>query len=148
MIFSKACEYGIRAAVYIAARSLDNKRSSLKAISNEINSPEAFTAKILQLLAKSGIVVSAKGPAGGFEVDVKKMNRVRLVDIVYSIDGGFNDNICVLGLRNCSQKHPCPVHDQYKHIKSNIRAMLNDTTLLEMSTGIREGTTCLRLKRA
>jgi Rrf2 family transcriptional regulator, iron-sulfur cluster assembly transcription factor len=143
MIFSKACEYGIRATVYIALNSLDEKRSSLRDISAEIGSPEAFTAKILQSLVKGGIINSIKGATGGFEVEPKKMNRVRLEDIVMAIDGGFNDKICVLGLKECSQKHPCPVHDKYKHIKSDLKSMLRKTTLREMSEGLKEGLTCL-----
>jgi Rrf2 family transcriptional regulator, iron-sulfur cluster assembly transcription factor len=143
MIFSKACEYGIRAAIYIAVNSLDDKRSSLKDIASEIGSPEAYTAKILQQLVKGGIIESVKGASGGFEIDSKTLNRIRLEDIVISIDGGFDETICVLGLKECSQKHPCPVHDKYKHIKSDLRSMLQNTTLREMSAGLKSGLTCL-----
>jgi Rrf2 family iron-sulfur cluster assembly transcriptional regulator len=53
MIFSKACEYGIRATIYVAQQtSINGKRCNLKDISKEIDSPEAFTAKILQKLVK------------------------------------------------------------------------------------------------
>ncbi len=143
MIFSKACEYGIRASAYIALRSLDKKRASLKDISLEVGSPEAYTAKILQMLVRGGIIKSIKGAAGGFEIESKKMDRIKIEDIVLAIDGGFNDKICVLGLKECSQKHPCPVHHKYKHIKSDLKAMLQNTSLQEMSTGLKEGHTCL-----
>ena len=73
MIFSKACEYGIRASIYIAQQSLNDERASLKDISREIGSPEAFTAKILQTLVKNKIIDSIKGSHGGFEVKVKNM---------------------------------------------------------------------------
>ena len=52
-MFSKACEYGIRATLFIATRSLDRARVSLKEIASEIEGPEAFTAKILQQLAQN-----------------------------------------------------------------------------------------------
>jgi Rrf2 family transcriptional regulator, iron-sulfur cluster assembly transcription factor len=143
MIFSKACEYGIRATIYVALHSLDNGRANLKGISSEIKSPEAYTAKILQLLVKNNIILSVKGSMGGFEVDKKRMNRIMLEDIVYAIDGGFKENTCVLGLKACSQKHPCPVHDKYKHIKSDLKSMLQNTSLYEMSVSIKEGHTCL-----
>jgi Rrf2 family transcriptional regulator, iron-sulfur cluster assembly transcription factor len=144
MIFSKACEYGIRAAIYISVNSLENKRTSLKDISFEIGSPEAYTAKILQMLVKGGIIISIKGATGGFEVDPKKVNRIMLEDIVAAIDGGFNDKICVLGMKECSQKNPCPVHDKFKHIKSDLKSMLQNTTLLEMSESLQEGYSCLK----
>jgi Rrf2 family transcriptional regulator, iron-sulfur cluster assembly transcription factor len=145
MIFSKACEYGIRATIYIALQSIDDKRASLKDISSEIGSPEAYTAKILQMLVKSNVISSVKGSMGGFIVDKVRMNRIMLEDIVTAIDGGFNDKICVLGLKECSQKNPCPVHDKYKHIKSNLKSMLQNTSLYEMSYGLKEGLTCLNI---
>lgn len=125
MIFSKACEYGIRATLHIALQSLEGERASLRDISAEISSPEAYTSKILQQLVKKGIITSVKGAAGGFTIESRKMNRVMLGDIVAAIDGKFNNDTCVLGMKACSQKHPCPVHDQYKHIKSGIRSMID-----------------------
>jgi Rrf2 family iron-sulfur cluster assembly transcriptional regulator len=144
MIFSKACEYGIKATVYIALKSMHNERASLKDIAAEIESPEAYTAKILQLLTKSNIIYSIKGAQGGFEIDLKNMNRLLLEDIVTAIDGGFNDKQCVLGLKACSQKNPCPVHDKYKFIKSNLRSMLENTSIYEMASSLHTGHTCLK----
>ena len=144
MIFSKACEYGIRATIYIALQSLEGNRANLKDISSEIESPEAYTAKILQMLVKHKIITSVKGAMGGFEIDKKQMNKIRLEDIVIAIDGGFSDKICVLGLKICSQKHPCPVHDKYKYIKSDLISMLQNTSLQEMTSGLKEGLTCLK----
>ncbi|MGB0369618.1 MAG: RrF2 family transcriptional regulator, partial [Flavobacteriales bacterium] len=63
-MFSKACEYGIRATLFIAQNAAESNRVSLKEISKKINSPEAFTAKILQQLARNKIIVSYKGPHG------------------------------------------------------------------------------------
>ncbi len=48
MMFSKACEYGIRAAVYVTLQSLEGRRVSVSEIGEEIDAPVAFTAKILQ----------------------------------------------------------------------------------------------------
>ena len=57
-MFSKACEYGIRATLYIAMNSLEDKRVSLRNIAGKIDSPEAFTAKILQQLVHHHIIHS------------------------------------------------------------------------------------------
>lgn len=143
MIFSKACEYGIKATLHIARSSMDGERASLKEIASEIGSPEAYTSKILQQLVRKNIIVSVKGASGGFIVDPRKLNRLMLEDIVTAIDGSFNENLCVLGMKSCSQKHPCPVHNQYKHIKSDIRAMLENTSLFEMCMELKQGHTCL-----
>lgn len=145
MIFSKACEYGIRATIYIALQSLNDSRASLKDISAEIGSPEAFTAKILQQLVRNNIITSVKGATGGFEIGLKQMNRIRLEEIILAIDENFTYKTCVLGLKECSEKNPCPVHNKFKHIKADLKLMLQDTTIFEMSTGLKEGLTCLKL---
>jgi Rrf2 family iron-sulfur cluster assembly transcriptional regulator len=144
MIFSKACEYGIKAAIYIAEQSINGTRASLKSISKEINSPEAFTAKILQTLVRNGIINSVKGSTGGFEADVKKIKNIKLIEIVIAIDGDLHETKCVLGLNQCSELHPCPVHNKYKHIKKDILLMLKKTSLAEMSNSVIEGLSCLK----
>lgn len=145
MIFSKACEYGIRAAIYIAQQSLNEQRASLKDISKEIDSPEAFTAKILQMLVKSKIIDSIKGSHGGFEIKVKNLPKIKLSDLVIAIDGELKDKICVLGLKKCSEVNPCPVHHKFKHIKKDLLEMMASSNLLEMSMGINKGLTWLKI---
>ncbi|MCB0485648.1 MAG: Rrf2 family transcriptional regulator, partial [Flavobacteriaceae bacterium] len=65
-MFSKACEYAIRATLYISIKSIEGSRLGIKEIAKEIDSPEPFTAKILQTLSREGIISSIKGPNGGF----------------------------------------------------------------------------------
>ncbi len=144
MIFSKACEYGIKAAIYVAEQSINGNRASLKGISKEIDSPEAFTAKILQTLVKNNIINSVKGSTGGFEADLKKIKKIKLIEIVIAIDGSLHEGKCVLGLSKCSEISPCPVHNKYKHIKKDILEMLEKTTLAGMSNSVIEGLSCLK----
>ena len=58
-MFSKACEYGIKASVYIIDSSLKNKKVSMKEVAKAIDSPEAYTSKILQQLTRSNITSAA-----------------------------------------------------------------------------------------
>ena len=143
-MFSKACEYGIKATIYIALQSNLDKRVSLKEIAKEIDSPEAFTAKILQQLAKNNIIESVKGPAGGFEIEKRKMVKISLSQVVSAIDGDSIYKGCGLGLKECSEKKPCPVHDKFKIIRNELKQMLESTNLLELSLGLQEGLTFLR----
>jgi Rrf2 family protein len=98
-MFSKACEYAIRATIYIGEQSLHQHRVGLKEISAAVDSPEAFTAKILQQLVRSGIVESVKGPNGGFEMTERSMEKVRLSHVVAAIDGESVYKGCGLGVR-------------------------------------------------
>ncbi|MCP4977854.1 MAG: Rrf2 family transcriptional regulator [Maribacter sp.] len=143
-MFSKACEYGIRASTYIALQSHEGKRASLKDIARETDSPVAFTAKILQQLSKNKIIDSVQGAAGGFEIVKSKINHIKLSEIVYAIDG---DNVymgCGLGLEKCNANKPCPVHDKFVAIRDDLRDMLENTTLYEMTSGLEVGLTYLK----
>jgi Rrf2 family protein len=142
-MFSKACEYAIRATIYIAVQSNQNLRVGLKDIAKEIDSPEAYTAKILQQLAKNNIIDSLKGPNGGFQIDKKEMTKIKLSQIVLAIDGDAIYKGCGLGFKNCSEKQPCPVHDKFKLIREELKKMLENTTVSELSLGLTKGLTFL-----
>lgn len=144
MIFSKACEYGIRATMYVSLNSLENKRVSLKDISREIDSPEAFTAKVLQQLSRSGIINSLKGPTGGFFIDKPTMQKTNLSHVVYAIEGASFFKGCGLGLKECSEKRPCPLHSRFKIIREELRVSLENTNLYDLSLGVKEGLTFLK----
>jgi len=143
-MFSKACEYGIRAAVYVAVQSIEERRVNLKEIAKAIESPEAFTAKILQQLVKNNIVNSVKGPSGGFEIDKTQLWQIKLSQIVSAIDGDSIYMGCGLGLKECDEKKPCPVHEKFKDIRDGLKDMLETTSLEELSMGMKGGLTFLK----
>ena len=143
-MFSKTCEYGIRAAIFIAAESYQDKRVGLKDIAQKIDSPEAFTAKILQILARNKIVNSIKGVGGGFEIPKKKMKKIKLTQIVKAIDGDVVFTGCGLGLSKCSDEHPCPAHFKFESIRTALATMLENTNLEELALGVVSGETFLR----
>ncbi len=143
-MFSKACEYAIRATIYIAQQSLEDKRVSLKAISNEIDSPVAFTAKILQQLTRNKIVTSVMGPTGGFQMDKDRIDEVKLSKVVDTIDGDSIYRGCGLGLKECDASRPCPVHDRFAKIRDDLQKMLVSTSIFELATGLDVGLTFLK----
>ncbi len=143
-MFSKACEYGIKSAIYIAEQSLLNKKVSLRDISKAIESPEAYTSKILQQLVRSSIIHSEKGPTGGFSIEVKSLEKVKLCAIVSAIDGDEVYMGCGLGLKQCNEKKPCPVHYQFKSIRENLKQMLESTTVKSLALDLEKGKTFLK----
>ncbi|WP_127025219.1 RrF2 family transcriptional regulator [Flagellimonas beolgyonensis] len=143
-MFSKACEYGIRAAVYIALQSLEGRRVSVNEIAEEIDSPIAFTAKILQQLSRNNVIHSVKGPTGGFEIERTDMETVKLNLIVKAIDGDQIYVGCGLGLKECDADKPCPLHDKFVDIRTDLRHMLESTSLYELATGLEVGLTYLK----
>lgn len=144
-MFSKACEYAIKASIFIAISSYNNKKVSPKEISEEIDSPKAFTAKILQELAKNEIIKSTKGPYGGFEIDKNKISSIKLSQVVKAIDGDSIFKGCGLGLEACDEDHPCPVHDKFKIVRTELRDMLENTNLEQLALNIKTGGSFLKI---
>lgn len=142
-MFSKACEYAIRATIYIAEQSNMGKRVSLKDIAASIDSPEAFTAKILQQLSRAEIIDSVKGPTGGFSIEKKKAHQLKIGKIVLAIDGDSIYKGCGLGFKECSEKRPCPVHHKFKKVRDELRHMLETTSIYELSKELEKGLTFL-----
>jgi len=124
-MFSKSCEYGLRAVLFVGDKTSDNKKVSLTDIALGIDSPQAFTAKVLQQLTKNKIVSSVKGPYGGFFIDEECMNTILLSDVVNIFEGRLTYDGCGLGLSKCDSKSPCPLHFQFVEIRKNLKKMLN-----------------------
>ena len=143
-MFSKACEYGIRASIYIAEQSLLERKVSLIEVASAIESPTAYTSKILQLLSRNFIINSDKGPTGGFSMDKKELDKIKLSDIVFTIDGDSIYNGCGLGLKQCNEAMPCPVHNQFKLIRNDLKKMLEKTTVKALALDYEKGLTFLK----
>lgn len=142
-MFSKACEHGIKAMLYIAVQSQQAKRVKMGEISEKIGTPEAYTAKILGELVKHQVVESLKGPYGGFYLDPAKQKNIKISEIVKAIDG---DNIyrgCGLGLTECNAASPCPMHDKFVVVRGQLKSMLENTSIKELAEGLESGKTIL-----
>ena len=142
-MISKACKYGIRAAVFVASQTGDNKKFNVKEIAREVDAPEAFTAKILQVLNKHRIITSLKGPYGGFYIEEFQLEQP-ILNIVHAIDGMAVFKECGLGLKQCSEKHPCPMHDKFKIARETLLNVFQQTTIRQLVTELKEGTSFIK----
>ena len=127
VIFSKKCEYGLQAVLFLAAKSIGDIVSADE-IAKKLTIPKEFVSKILQSLTESGLVSSKKGKAGGFSL-AKEPSKIRLIDIVAAIDGLGIFNTCVLGFPHCSPDHPCPLHEKWGTLRTSAYNMLTEQTL-------------------
>lgn len=136
MFFSKTCEYAIKTMIYLKAEHREGKRLGLKDISSHINSPEPFTAKILQQLVRHDLIDSVRGPHGGFSI--KDPNaQLSLLHIVTAIDGDGIIRKCVLGLDECSAEHPCAVHDEFVVVRDHLASILANTSVKTVADGVK-----------
>ncbi|TVR87259.1 MAG: Rrf2 family transcriptional regulator [Saprospirales bacterium] len=137
-MFSKACEYSLRAVIYLATRPPKSRRVRLQEIADAIESPVAFTAKLLQELVRKDVLVSIKGPNGGFEL-AGEGDEITLYQVVRAIDGKKLFEKCAIGLKECSASHPCPVHKEFVEIRDKLTTVLKSTTVNKAAGSIGKG---------
>lgn len=143
-MFSKSCEYGIRASIYIAKNSLKSRKVSLREVADHTDAPPAFMAKVLQRLTKSNIMSSSKGPNGGFYFPTENIEKVSLLNIIISMDGdGIFEN-CTLGLRKCDGQKPCPMHFKFIKIRDEMKETFSLTSLKSLAEEVSDGVTFLK----
>lgn len=138
MILSKACTYGVLAALYVtreASRSKDFV--SIGRMSKELNISFHFLTKILQQLTAAGIMVSMKGPKGGVAMKTDP-HKISLADVVVAIDGVGLFADCLLGLPGCGEEKPCPLHEDWAGIRDRLFQTFRDKSLAETAHRIDE----------
>jgi Rrf2 family protein len=129
--------------VYVATKADKGVKLNVKDIAREVDAPEAFTAKILQILNKHRIITSLKGPYGGFYIEDYQLSQP-VINIVNAIDGTSVFWECGLGLKKCSETHPCPMHHKFKAARDSLRDIFQHTTLGQLATEINEGTAFIK----
>lgn len=138
-MLSNTCKYALRALIYLGKFSEENSRIGIKKISEDLSLSSPFLGKILQNLVKQKLLVSTKGPNGGFGL-AKKPTDITLWDIVTKVDGEEFFTNCLISLEPCISHDPnrplCPVHSQYDKLRKEICTFYKDTTLEIISADI------------
>jgi len=121
MIYSRSAEYAIRSFVYLA-RIPDGKFAMARHIAEEEKIPAHFLAKILQELARKGLLRSNKGPSGGFSLRIPA-SQIKLLDLVEALDGrALADSL----------NHGPWILDSWKDLHSRIMDYLECNTIADV----------------
>ncbi|MGA8766990.1 MAG: Rrf2 family transcriptional regulator [Candidatus Acidiferrales bacterium] len=134
MIYSKPCEYAIRALVFLA-RFPDRGAVQGVEIAKAEGLPAPVLGKVLQELVRKGLLESRRGPGGGFRL-ARNPQLITLRDVVAAIDGLDQFAECAVGLEGCSDNSPCPLHDTWKGLRTQLMTYLETTTLDDMATAV------------
>lgn len=137
-MLTKTSEYALRSIVYVAMQSAAGKNIGIKEIAKELELPLHFIGKILQDLVRKNIIASAKGPNGGFYLN-KPASALSIMDVVSVIDGVEAFRRCGLGLKNCSDTHPCPLHQDFKIYRDGLAKLFSTKTIQDLVQDIRNG---------
>ncbi len=133
----KTTEYAIRALVYIYLRNMAGERPGFREIAEKISAPSEFTGKVVQTLAKSGIIQSMKGPGGGFsfaDMDAP----VTLMQVINYFEGVEFFHKCVFGLSGCTKSSPCPLHNEYAPVREKLSRIASESTIQLLASRIKK----------
>ncbi len=127
---SKTGEYALRAVVYIVT---EGKGASMRAneIAKALGVPANYLSKTLHQLARAGILSSERGPRGGFRL-ASSPEDLSLADVLEPLDPTWIECGCLLGLRRCSDRNSCPLHERWKKVREPICQFFRETTLADV----------------
>jgi len=131
MLFSRSSEYAIRAFLYLSDQD-QGKLVMARQIAEDAGLPSHFLAKLLQQLARKGLVKSNKGPSGGFALGMPPKD-ICLLDIIEAVDGLEDLNRCPIGHTKCNDHNGCPMHHGWESVHSRIVDYLEQTSLADVS---------------
>lgn len=137
-MFSASCHYALQAMFYIALHSSNERNIDLGEIAEEKKIPKHFLSKILQMLVKHKLLLSMRGPSGGFRLN-KPPEEINLLKIVEIIDGLEIFNQCGIEHKPCDPANPCPIHDEYSAHRECVYELFKSKTLESFADDLENG---------
>ena len=133
MIYSKTCEYAIRALSCFEAHGPAGAMS-VEDVSRQTKVPKAYVAKIFQALVKSRILASRRGPGGGFSLRMPAKD-LTVLRVMQALDDPAASPFvrCVMGLHECNDRNPCPLHEVWSAAKENILTCVSKCTVSDLA---------------
>lgn len=131
---SEAFTLGLHAACYLAG--LEEGRASTREMARYLGVSEAHLAKVLQRLARAGILKSARGPGGGFRLG-RRGSEISLMDIYESLEGPFSPTTCLLGRESCLGRS-CVLEELLRSVDEHFESYLRMTDLDMAGAMLRE----------
>src|SRR5437588_12613255 len=131
---TKKADYGLIALKHLAeaaARDGRNSAVSAKDIADAYAIPQEALAKILQRLAKSGLLVSHHGTNGGYAL-ARAAKYITAFEVIKAIDGPLFITSCSTHKGECVQSTKCNVKEPLKKVNDSIHAVLNKITIADM----------------
>jgi len=128
---TRAGEYGVRCALYLALQPADEE-TSRRQVSEAMRIPLPFLGKIAQQLAHAGIIHITKGAKGGYRL-AKPAENISLLEVVEAVEGPVNLNLCLLRHDSCERTHFCPVHEVWQEAQECLRKTLGKADLASLA---------------
>jgi len=130
MQLTRAADYAVRVMIHLASQP-EAAFVSKTLLAKAADAPESFLAKILQSLARAGLIQVRRGVVGGFSLRPRGA-QASLLDVVEAIDGPIALNICLTSGFACQRETTCPAHQVWLRAQSAMLAVLQEAKLAEM----------------
>jgi len=127
---TRETDYAIRCVLYLSSRT--DRLTMVDEISREMATPRSFLAKILQKLAKAGIVKSFRGVKGGFQL-AKEPTQITLLDVIEAIEGAIALNACAIDSSACGFSGTCSVHPIWIKLRGEFNELLKQHNFAEIA---------------
>jgi Rrf2 family protein len=131
---SKKADYALIAMKHLAMRR-DSASASAREIAEQYDIPVELMAKVLQRLARRGLVTSHQGTRGGYRL-ARAASIISVADIIQAIDGPVTVTACSTEAENCDQYAKCSVRDPLWRIRERILSALSTCSLQEVSSDV------------
>jgi Rrf2 family protein len=131
---SKKADYALIAMKHLAIRP-DASSISAREIAEQYDIPIELMAKVLQRLARRGLLTSHQGTRGGYRL-ARPAGVISVADIIQAIDGPLTVTACSTHAENCDQYNKCNVRDPLWRIKDRILSALATCSLQEISAEV------------
>ncbi|MBI5216576.1 MAG: Rrf2 family transcriptional regulator [Ignavibacteriae bacterium] len=136
IIFSRQCEYALQAVLFLALKP-EGEKTSIKELTQHLDLPYHFAAKILQALSRKGLLSSFKGSLGGFALK-KSTDKITLYQIIEAVDGLSFMNGCVLGFDDCGDAHPCALHEHWGRMREELKQLLTTKSVAQLASEMKK----------
>jgi Rrf2 family protein len=131
MQLTRAADYGVRVMIQLASPPA-NGRVSLPSLAQATGAPESFLSKVLQALARAGLITSRRGQSGGFRI-TPCGSSASMREVIEAVDGSICLNVCLIPGRSCSRKARCPAHPVWVRAQQAMLDVLSNTTVAAMA---------------
>jgi Rrf2 family protein len=131
MLLTRAADYAVRVMIHLAAAPPEERRS-LPGLAEATGAPASFLSKVMQTLARAGMVISRRGSEGGFEISALG-RKANLREVIEAVDGPLFLNVCVGPGKACSREDACPAHPVWVKAQEGIVAVLEAANIADLS---------------
>ncbi len=130
-MLSRTAEHAVRAVV-VLAREYGVRALSAEKLASIVGAPRNYLSKTLNVLARRGLLTSARGPGGGFSLAVSP-DVITVADIVEVFtDANTPGTRCLLRNAPCDPAHPCSSHQRWTELTAAGSEPLMRTTVGEL----------------